>query len=217
MYDTTAEISAPNPWISIWTAPRATIRYVINTDPARSVIPLAILGEIAQSLSQAISQGMGEQLSIPAILLFAAVIGSVFGILALYIGSYVIQWTGRWIGGEGSLPEIRTALGWAGVPMVLHLVITLLMIPVLGRMLFLGDVSKAQLLHARGCDGVPAVWTCRSGAGDLVLRHPAEGPGRGPGFFCLEGLGQFHSRSASGGGPWRRCRHCDPAAGLMRV
>ena len=143
MYDTTADISAPNPWISIWTEPRATIRYLINTDPGRSVVALAVLGGIAQSLSQAIDQSMGEQLSLPMILPFAAGIGSVFGVLALYVGSYLVQWTGRWIGGEGSLSEIRTALGWANVPMVAYLAFTLLVIAWSGPLLFLSEESLA--------------------------------------------------------------------------
>ena len=150
MFDTTAEISAPNPWISIWTEPRATIRYLVSTDPGRSVVALAVLGGIAQSLSQAIDQGLGEELSIPMILLFAAGFGSIAGLLALYLGSYLVQWTGRWIGGEGSLPKIRTALGWANVPMVVHLGFTFLLIPVLGQVLFLTEESKVQSLGAGG-------------------------------------------------------------------
>jgi hypothetical protein len=148
--DITAESSAPNLWTSIWTEPRATIRYLINTDPSRGVLVLAILGGTAQSLSRAIEHGMGEQLSIAAILLFAGTIGPAFGVLTLYIGSYVLQWTGRWIGGEGSLTTIRTALGWANVPMVFHLAITLFMIPVLGQVLFRSEEAKVQLLGAGG-------------------------------------------------------------------
>lgn len=57
-------------------------------DPTRHVLLLAALGGTMQSLSEAIDRNMGEQLSMPMILLLAAAIGSIFGVLSVLLGSY---------------------------------------------------------------------------------------------------------------------------------
>jgi len=48
--ETEAQVKAINPWLSIWIKPRATIRWIVNTDPTQQVILLAALGGIAQTL-----------------------------------------------------------------------------------------------------------------------------------------------------------------------
>ena len=51
---------------------------------------------------------------------------------------------------EGSLAEIRTALGWANVPLVVHLALTLLMTAALSPLLFLSEETQMQALGAGG-------------------------------------------------------------------
>ncbi|CAN5334171.1 hypothetical protein BH20GEM2_BH20GEM2_19480 [soil metagenome] len=88
MYETTGDVRGLNPWTSIWTEPRATIRFFTRTNPTRHVLLLAALGGTMQSLSEAIDRNMGEQLSMPMILLMAAANGSIFGVLSVLLGSY---------------------------------------------------------------------------------------------------------------------------------
>lgn len=46
----------PKPWLTIWTAPRSTIRAILNADPKRYVLALAALSGILNSLNQASSR-----------------------------------------------------------------------------------------------------------------------------------------------------------------
>lgn len=145
--DAVPPITAPalNPWTRIWTRPRATIRHLVQTDPKRHVAVLAILGGVAQALIQMMDSGAGEELSLPAIFALALTVGPVLGLMALYIGAALLRWSGRWIGGRASGQELRTAVAWANVPMVVVLAAFVLLLPLVGRLPFLDDEALAIL------------------------------------------------------------------------
>lgn len=79
-------------------------------------ISLDIAGRrgIAQSLQSASTKDMGDHLAWPSILFISAIVGPIKGVLALYLGSALIRWTGRWFGGQAPYQHIRAATAWAG-------------------------------------------------------------------------------------------------------
>jgi hypothetical protein len=169
MYESAVILPPPNPWLRIWTEPRSTIRHLTHADPERGLILLAALGGVSQSLSQAMDRDAGEALSLPVIVLSSVVLGSVVGVVALYVGAYLVQWTGRWIDGQGSIAHIRTALAWANVPVVALLPLTLLLIAALGPLPFLSEdtidglpigFGAAMLMLAYGvASAVCGIWS----------------------------------------------------------
>ena len=103
-----------NPWVSIWTKPRATIQQIVDTNPEHLVLLLAAIGGFSSVLDRASTRSLGDKLDWPVIFLIAAIVGPIAGIIALYIGSALIRWTGSWIGGKASSQTIRAAM--AGPP-----------------------------------------------------------------------------------------------------
>ena len=102
-----------NPWLSLWTRPRATMRQILDTNPRRLVIVLAILGGIAELL--------GTHLPLPGslsplfILAVKCVFGAIGGLLGLYVATFLGWMTGRWLGGQGNFVEVRAASAWPNV------------------------------------------------------------------------------------------------------
>jgi len=115
-----------NPWLSMWSQPRATIRHIIDTDPTRDVIALAAVAGILQSLDRAAMNSVGDSLSLPAVFAIALFVGPLSGILGLYLLGFLLRITGRWIGGTGTPEGLRAAIAWANVP---YLWLSLLWIP----------------------------------------------------------------------------------------
>lgn len=107
-----------NPWISIWTKPRKTIRYIVSRDPEQFFFPLAIAYGIVTSLNRASSKSMGDDLPIWGIILLCIIIGGIGGIISIYISGALIHWTGEKLGGKGSHEEIRAALVWGNIPAI---------------------------------------------------------------------------------------------------
>jgi len=112
--------------ISICIKPRATIQKIVDKNPKDSVILLACLAGISSVLGRASLRGMGDTMELFDIILLSLILGPFSGVISLYVGSYLIHWTGKWIGGTSSLQNIRAAMAWASMPTVISL---LLLIP----------------------------------------------------------------------------------------
>lgn len=131
-----AVAQAGNPWRSIWIRPRETVRYLVQRGPGPMVLVLAALGGISQFLDRASIAAMGDTYTTSFIVLLAILLGPALGIIGLYIGGWLFAWTGRWIGGQGSAPDVRIALAWATVPVVFGLLVWMFNLAVIGGDLF---------------------------------------------------------------------------------
>lgn len=136
--------SVVNPWRSIWLHPRDTVRHLVQTNPDHLILVLAALAGVAQMLDRAAGRSLGDTVSFPMILGLALVFGPLFGILTLYVSSILIAWTGGWIGGSAPSRHIRTAMAWAGVPVVAGLVLWVVAIPVLGDETFTTAMPRVE-------------------------------------------------------------------------
>ena len=133
-----------NPWLTMWTQPRATIQQIVDEDPKRFVLALAALGGFFEVLDRASARSMGDEFELPLILLIALILGPLGGFLTLYVGGALIGWTGRWIGGEASNLQIRAAIAWSSVPI---LWLSLLWIPELilfGEEMFTTEMPRIE-------------------------------------------------------------------------
>lgn len=153
------DVAAPalNPWLSMWTQPRATIQQIIDTNPERLVLLLAALSGCSQALDRASMQNMGDNMAWPTICLIAATLGAVTGIIGLYIGGALIRWTGSWLGGQATSQSVRAALAWASVPVIWALLLWIPELAIFGQEMFTSETpvlaqspSKALVLMGFG-------------------------------------------------------------------
>ncbi|MEM0966714.1 MAG: YIP1 family protein [Verrucomicrobiota bacterium] len=107
-----------NPWVSMWTKPRATMQQIIDENPDRLVILLAVVAGFSQALDQASVDNRGDHMEVPVIFIMSLVFGPVGGLIGLYLGGFLLSWTGNWIGGVASARFIRSAIAWSNVPII---------------------------------------------------------------------------------------------------
>ncbi|MEW6356784.1 MAG: YIP1 family protein [Planctomycetota bacterium] len=136
---------ALNPWVSIWTKPRATIQQIVNTDPERLVLLLAAIAGAIRVLDRASAKDLGDKIDWSVIFLIAAIAGPVGGIISLYIGGALIRWTGTCIGGMAPAQHIRAAMAWSSVPVIWVSVVWIPELALFGREMF---TSKMPSLDA---------------------------------------------------------------------
>ena len=138
-----------NPWLSMWTKPRRTMRQILDNDPRRFVLLLAAIGGVSRVLDRAAGKSLGDRASPFLIFVVAILAGSVVGIISLYVSGWTVRWTGRWFGGAGSVVGIRAAIAW---PNVLVAWSFLLWIPVLliaGNETFTTDTPRLDASPVR--------------------------------------------------------------------
>ena len=114
-----------NPWISIWTEPRVTMRQILNRDSTLLVLILAGLVGIAEALIRNPALAYGIAYSSIERFMVLVVIAAVLGVLVLYVGAYLTRWTGGWLGGTATLVSIRTAYAWSSLPKILSAIVLL--------------------------------------------------------------------------------------------
>ena len=107
-----------NPWISIWSQPRDTIRAIVQVDPKRHVILLAALAGVGRILDRASANNWGDDTSLPLIILIALIGGSIGGIISLYIVGEIFGLLGSLFGGHASALKVRSAVAWSSVPLI---------------------------------------------------------------------------------------------------
>ncbi|HEY9159437.1 Yip1 family protein [Candidatus Binatus sp.] len=126
------------PFFTIWTAPRATIRRIVDADPTHNVIALAAIGSGISALSGQWSKALGNNANLsvlwPLWVAFIVALSAALGVLSLFIGGVVLKWTGSLLGGVASRVEVRAALAWSQVPAIagaiLFLIAVLLGVPI---------------------------------------------------------------------------------------
>jgi hypothetical protein len=125
------------PWITIWTSPRATIREIVDRDPTYRVIMLAALAGALTTLNSMLGMTLGAAPFplpdsvipyLPALTFLSPFLGAAFGILGLYATAFVMDWSGRALGGVGNALTVRAAVAWSGVPQICLSILTLLIL-----------------------------------------------------------------------------------------
>ena len=136
MDNLTEQTPSLNPWLTIWTRPRATIRQIVDSDPKRLVLILAMGGGIAGTLERSAKKSLGDQVPsqyLPGVILMG---GALVGVLSLYLFGLIFRWTGRWLGGKADSVQVRAALAWSSVPIILALPLWIPLIALAGENLF---------------------------------------------------------------------------------
>jgi len=143
-YITRSELTL-NPWTSIWTRPRATIRQIVDTDPKYMVIPLGAAAGIAQALGEISDRPQNDELPLQMIMAIAIGVGAVLGLAGLFVGGWVIRWTASWLGGVGTSLQTRAAWAWGQVPVVATIPIMLTLIALFGLDVFNNYSPETEL------------------------------------------------------------------------
>lgn len=135
-----------NPFVSIWTKPRETIRQVVQSEsPMSNVMLIVIVAGMAQALSSASDSKLGDMWGVGGILAFAIIVGAIAGPIGLFVSSFLIKITTKWLGGEATGDQLRVALGWSQLPLAITLGLWLLLVVMTGNVFFVTEADLTNL------------------------------------------------------------------------
>lgn len=145
-----------SPWLSAWFRPRATIDYVLATDPRRHVLLLAAAGTAANIVARLMIEESWSLWRDWRVVVGVGFACAVLGILGLYLYSAVLRWIALPLGGRASTSAIRAALAWGPVPMAIGVPISI----AIGVGLYVSGLGGQKLSVAvfSGVAGVFSLW-----------------------------------------------------------
>jgi len=132
-----------NPWISVWTQPRATIREIVAVNPNRSLWLLAAIYGFSSILSTFQSLYIGHQIGVVEILFIALLLSPIWGYIGFSIWSFFVYYIGKLFKGAGNFKEVRAAYAWSCPPLIVNAVLWVLLMATFGRELFM-NVPETQ-------------------------------------------------------------------------
>jgi Yip1 domain len=118
-------LATDNPFLSIWTRPRATIRGIIDAGQVGRVGPLILAAAIGLGLYDGLAQANGTRPARGSALVIALAIGSVKWFAILYFLGWFLTITGRWLGGKCERRQAHIALAWSCIPIPLAVIAAL--------------------------------------------------------------------------------------------
>lgn len=156
-----------NPWLTIWTRPRQTLRKILNTNPSKQLAWLYVIYALPITLYFAQVGSFGVQFPAPLVFLLAFILAFVLGFIGIHIGSAFLFWTGKWLGGVGTFKEVRAAVAWSNVPNLVNCLTWIISGCIFGKALFLASfpylpITDGQRLYMTGvfiAQLVVAVWS----------------------------------------------------------
>ncbi len=145
-----------NPWVTIWTRPRATIRRIVDHDVRYHVTLLAVASGALVWLERQWSLPPSSG-AFPLIVVFAVIAGAIGGLIELYANGAMLKWAGSALGGVATTAEVRAALAWSRVPIIVAVSIGVLSI-LIGNGGPVAESGSQSSLSVLTLHGILAFW-----------------------------------------------------------
>ncbi|MDN3508034.1 MAG: YIP1 family protein [Simkaniaceae bacterium] len=120
----------------MWVHPRQSMRQILETKVNRGLYCLSWIYGFQFSLRLCQELSLGAYLNAWLIVAIAAIAALPLGWIAFNISAFVFNFTGKLIKGKGDHKQIRAAVAWGNVPIIISCLIWIVMTAVFGNYLF---------------------------------------------------------------------------------
>lgn len=135
-----------NPWLSIWLEPRKTIRSIVEQDPKYGFLLLSAVYGLPLAFNLAQSFYLTSSLPLWAVVIGCLILCTFLGVLGISVCAWLLQVTGRWIGGKGTFLTIRSAVAWSNVPNFVTILMWIALISIFQRQVFAPGFTEAHFV-----------------------------------------------------------------------
>lgn len=134
------------PWLSIWVEPRKTIRAIVESNPKFGFLLLCAVYGLPMAFNLAQSFNLISSVPMWAIVLGSLVVCTFLGMIGISISAWLLQVTGRWIGGKGNFQNVRAAVAWSNVPNFITILMWIALIGIFGKQVFAPEFTETQFI-----------------------------------------------------------------------
>ena len=138
-----------NPWVSILTKPKETIRAIIEYNSNYHLLILSMIYGFSAILGIAQRFKAAEKLDFISIIIPAIVLSPLWGYIIFSISAAFIYFTGKLIKGKAKYKEVRAAIAWSNVPSIVSVILWFFLIFSFGGNLFANFAAKESFSTAQ--------------------------------------------------------------------
>lgn len=107
-------------WLTIWRRPRVTMRNIINEPNNYSqILLLLLLGGYIYAMNQASLKSMGDDYDMGTLFSLFALAAVLVAAVEYYVVAGIYYLLGKWIGGKGTLREVRLSVVYANIALIM--------------------------------------------------------------------------------------------------
>jgi len=148
-----------NPWMTMWTNPRKTIREIVNISPKKGMFILACIFGLQYLLSLAHSMSLGQNYS-PLVILIASLVCAPFiGYFWFYVFSGCVYWTGKLFKGQSQFFQILSSVAWSAIPYILNVLMWFIFLATSTFTVFVQQTEGFTFFFINLISLITAIWS----------------------------------------------------------
>lgn len=171
-----------NPWITMWTNPRRTIREIINIAPKKGVFLLAVIFGLQYLLNFAHTFSLGVHFPPILILILSIVASPLLGYFWFYLFGACLYYSGKLLKGQSKYYQIISSMAWSSVPYLLTLFMWFVFLVASAYSTFIQQTDNTTFFFISFVILITAVWSLV-----LILKCLMEVQE----FSCLRSIGNY--------------------------
>lgn len=125
-----------NPFLTIWTQPERTLRYMIDRKSIGYGIFVIVIASIGTGILSFSDTGMLSSFSLPAILFISIFLAMAFSVPFYFLNAAMYMLIGKMLGGKGQWKQMCLAIASGSLPMIGMLPVALLALILYGKSLY---------------------------------------------------------------------------------
>lgn len=140
-------ISDKKIFLKLLSSPREVFSFLNSYKYDKNVNLLLILAGITSTFNRASTKNMGDNLPLWGVIITCIIVGIIFGWITYYIYAALINWTGKWLKGQGTTNAILRVLSYAVIPSITSMVLLIPQMVIYGNDIFRsdGDISSGGI------------------------------------------------------------------------
>jgi len=154
-----SQLVGMNPWLTMWSQPKATVRALVNSKPSFGVFYLAAVYVLQSFFFYFNWWSLGLKSEYYTLFLAGVVLSPIVGFVWLYYLGLVFRITGRLLHGEAECSHLRTAIAWSKIPYSINVLMWFILILMNPEQVFVQDGEGPSSIFVNFIALILGIWS----------------------------------------------------------
>lgn len=154
-----SQLAGMNPWLSMWSQPRATVKALVSSKPSYGVYYLAAIYLLQSFFFYFNWWSLGLKSEYYTLFLTGVILSPLVGFVWLYYMGWIFRFTGRVLHGEAPTSHLRTAIAWAKIPYSINALMWFILILMNPDQVFVQDGGGPSSIFVNFITLILGVWS----------------------------------------------------------